>query len=92
MIGFNKKLAEELATNLGFTSDVVIRELIRRITEEVESAPNEEVGQVLQEYRVHLREIGSQIHQLIYKLSIDESIDPEVSQQIQTFLGRRGEL
>jgi len=92
MIGFNKKLAEELARNLGYTSDIVIRELIRRITEELETVPNEEVGQLLQEYRAHLREIGSQIHQLIYKLSIDESIDPEVSQQIQTFLSQRGEL
>ncbi len=91
MIGFNKKLAEELAINLGYTSDAVIRELIRRITEELESAPNEEVGEVWQEYRAYLREIGSQIHELLYKISIDESIDPEVSEPIQTFLGQRSE-
>ena len=90
MIGFNKELAEELARNLGYTSDIVIRHLIRSITKELESAPNEEVGELLQEYRTYLREIGSNIHQLMYKLSIDESIDPEVSQQIKTFIGKKG--
>ena len=92
MIGFNKKLAEELATNLSYTSDAVIRELIRRITEELERAPNEEVGHVWEEYRTYLREIGSQIHELLYKISIDESIDPEVSEAIRTSIGQRSEL
>ena len=89
MIGFNKELADELVTNLGYTSDAVIRELIRRITEELEDAPNEEATIVWEEYRAYLRDIGSRIQELLYKISIDISIDPEVEETIKPNLRKR---
>ena len=89
MIGFNMNLADELAINLSFASDTVIMEMIRRITEELEGSPNEEVSQVWEEYRMLLREIGSRIHELLYKISVDKSIDPDVDETVQADQGKR---
>jgi len=85
-VTFISKLADEIGGHLGWTLDVTIRASIERIDKELEAVSDEEMRELLMEYRAYLREIGGLISQLLYKLSVDKTIDPQVAEKLSGIL------
>ena len=84
------ELGEAVLNNLGWSRRIIIPDLIRRISQEIEKASDEETKSRLREYRDDLRNLGILIDQLLGKIELDEETDPITTKKIQVFLSYRG--
>ena len=81
MAVIGKELASEILQRLGFAAGKNIRACIDRINQELDSSPDEETRQLLEEYKEDFRDLLVQAYTIMGKLSAD-SEDPKVAQGI----------
>jgi len=79
MATIGKELASEILQRLGFAAGKNIRSCIDRINQELESSPDEETKQLLEEYKEDFRSLMIQAYTIMGKLSAD-SEDPQIAQ------------
>jgi len=54
----------------------LIDEAVKLINEQIQSSKDERTRQAYEDYKRHLREIGSSIYSLVGKMRIDRVLDP----------------
>jgi len=81
MAVIGKELASEILQRLGFAAGKNVRSCIDRINQELDSSPDEETRQLLEEYKEDFRDLLVQAYAIMGKLSAD-SEDPKIAQGI----------